>query len=114
MILLKHATVVNKDGMQQSDILIDEGIIKLLSPNIEYPNAEVIDCDGKLVFPGFIDMHCHLRDPGQTHKEDIESGSLAALAGGFTSVCGMPNTEPPLDNPDVGHCRPTAGNPILL
>ncbi|MDE5593107.1 MAG: dihydroorotase [Clostridiales bacterium] len=110
MILLKHATVVNKDGMQQSDVLIDEGVIKLLAPNIEYPSAEIIDCDGKLVFPGFIDMHCHLRDPGQTHKEDIESGSLAALAGGFTTVCCMPNTVPPLDNPAmVGYVREKSG-----
>ena len=98
MILLKHATVVNADGMQESDVLIDGGVISLVSPNIECFGAEVVDCEGKLVFPGFIDMHCHFRDPGQTHKEDIESGSLAALAGGFTTVCCMPNTKPPLDN----------------
>ncbi len=99
MILLRHATVVNRDGMQETDVLIDGGVITLVTPNIECFGAEVIDCEGKLVFPGFIDMHCHLRDPGQTHKEDIESGSRAALAGGFTTVCCMPNTLPPLDNP---------------
>lgn len=99
MILLKSATVVNNDGMQQSDVLIEDGIIKLLAQNIDHPDADVIDCEGKLVFPGFIDMHCHLRDPGQTHKEDIQSGSLAAISGGFTTVCCMPNTTPPLDNP---------------
>lgn len=99
MILLKNATVVNKDGMQQTDVLIEDGMIKLLTPNIECLGAEIIDCEGKLVFPGFIDMHCHLRDPGQTHKEDINSGGKAALAGGFTTVCCMPNTTPPLDNP---------------
>ncbi|MDE6028707.1 MAG: dihydroorotase [Clostridiales bacterium] len=106
MILLKHATVVNKDGMQQTDVLIDEGVIKLLAPNIEYPNAEVIDCDGKLVFPGFIDMHCHLSNHDRTREEGIESGGLAALAGGFTTVCCMPNTVPPIDNPAlVGYVR---------
>ncbi len=99
MVLLKNATVVNKDGMQQTDVLIEDGIIKLLTPNIECFGAEIIDCDGKLVFPGFIDMHCHLRDPGQTHKEDICTGGRAALAGGFTTVCCMPNTTPPIDNP---------------
>lgn len=98
MILLKNGTIVNKDGMVQSDVLIEDGIIKLCTPNIECFGAQVVDCDGKLVFPGFIDMHCHLRDPGQTHKEDIESGGRAAIAGGFTTVCCMPNTVPPLDN----------------
>jgi len=99
MILLRHATVVNSDGMQETDVLIDGGKITHVTPNIECFGAEVIDCEGKLVFPGFIDMHCHLRDPGQTHKEDIKTGSRAAVAGGFTTVCCMPNTTPPLDNP---------------
>jgi len=99
MILLKNATVVNADGMTETDILIDNGIIEKLASDIDAGGAEVIDCEGKLVFPGFIDMHCHLRDPGQIHKEDIESGSRAALYGGFTTVCCMPNTVPPLDNP---------------
>ncbi|MCH5165585.1 MAG: dihydroorotase [Clostridiales bacterium] len=98
MTLLKHATVVNADGMIETDVLIDNGVITHVTPNIECFGAEVIDCDGKFVFPGFIDMHCHLREPGQTHKEDIESGSKAAIAGGFTTVCCMPNTTPPLDN----------------
>lgn len=99
MILLKHATVVNADGIKETDVLIDGDVITHVTPNIECFGAEEIDCDGKLVFPGFIDMHCHLREPGQTHKEDIESGSRAALAGGYTTVCCMPNTTPPLDNP---------------
>ncbi len=97
MILLKNATVVNAGGMQQTDVLIDGETVARIAPNIECFGAEEIDCDGKLVFPGFIDMHCHLREPGQTHKEDIGSGSLAALAGGYTTVCCMPNTDPPTD-----------------
>lgn len=106
MILLKNATVVNKDGMQKTDVLIDGEIISAVAPDLECLGAETIDCEGKLVFPGFIDMHCHLRDPGQTHKEDIASGSKAALAGGFTTVCCMPNTVPPLDTPAaVGYVR---------
>ncbi|MCM1367728.1 MAG: dihydroorotase [Roseburia sp.] len=84
--------------MAKSDVLIDGGIISRVAPDIVSVEAEVIDCENKLVFPGFIDMHCHLREPGQTHKEDIASGSAAAVAGGYTAVCCMPNTVPPLDN----------------
>lgn len=98
MILLKNATVVNSVGMQQTDVLIEGDKITRIAQGMEKLGADIIDCDGKLVFPGFIDMHCHLREPGQTHKEDIRSGSRAALAGGFTTVCCMPNTTPPVDN----------------
>ncbi|MCH5163093.1 MAG: dihydroorotase [Clostridiales bacterium] len=98
MLLLKNATVVNADGTMITDVLIGDGIVKRMERDIDELEAEIIDCAGKLVFPGFIDMHCHLRDPGQTHKEDIETGSRAALAGGYTAVCCMPNTTPPLDN----------------
>jgi len=59
------------------------------------------DLADKIVTPGFFDMHVHFREPGQTHKEDIQSGSLAAAYGGFTSVLCMPNTQPPIDNPDI-------------
>lgn len=100
MLILKNATVVNPDGMHTYDVCINGTVIVSVSPHIaEQDGATTIDCDGKLVFPGFIDMHCHLRDPGQTHKEDIFSGTKAALAGGYTTVCCMPNTDPPLDNP---------------
>ncbi len=98
MLILKNATVVNADGMTETDVLIDNGVIARLAQDIDEPSAQVVDCEGKLVFPGFIDMHCHLRDPGQTHKESIESGSKAAVFGGYTAVCCMPNTTPPLDN----------------
>ncbi len=98
MLLLKNATVVNADGMTETDILIEDGIISRMASAIDEPDAKIVDCEGKLVFPGFIDMHCHLRDPGQTHKETIESGSRAAVFGGYTAVCCMPNTTPPLDN----------------
>ena len=99
MILLKNATVVNHDGVTEQDVLIYGGNIAEMGKNLTADGAEIIDCEGKLVFPGFIDMHCHLREPGQTHKEDIESGSAAAINGGYTAVCCMPNTTPPVDTP---------------
>ena len=64
MILLKNATVVNHDGIKKYDVLIDGDIISKLGENLDALGAETIDCEGKLLFPGFIDMHCHLREPG--------------------------------------------------
>ena len=82
------------------DILIEDGIIKKIGKSVTSKNAEVIDAKDKWVMPGFIDMHVHLRDPGQTAKEDLETGCAAAAAGGFTGLVAMPNTKPPIDNAD--------------
>src|SRR4051812_18853003 len=85
------------------DILIEDGrvaaLIKSGEPAPE--GAEVFDATGLVVAPGFIDLHTHLREPGQEYKETIASGAWAAVAGGFTSVCAMPNTDPVNDNPAV-------------
>jgi dihydroorotase len=81
------------------DILIENGIIKEISSLIEPGGSfETIDASGLVVSPGFIDIHVHLREPGQEHKEDIETGSRAAIHGGFTSIVCMPNTSPVNDN----------------
>ena len=80
------------------DVLIEDGRIKTVDRNIKAADAETIDATGKLVCPGFIDMHVHLREPGFEYKEDIASGTRAAAAGGFTTVCCMPNTDPVIDN----------------
>jgi dihydroorotase, multifunctional complex type len=82
------------------DILIEDGVIGAVGENVGAADS-VIDASGKTVFPGFIDLHCHLREPGQEHKEDIASGARAAAKGGFTAVCCMPNTAPPVDNASV-------------
>jgi dihydroorotase len=83
------------------EILIDGGRIAAVAPRIDAPGAAVIDAAGLVVAPGFIDMHVHLREPGQEHQETITTGTRAAAAGGFTSVCAMPNTSPPNDRRDV-------------
>ncbi|HRW13549.1 MAG TPA: dihydroorotase [Syntrophomonas sp.] len=83
------------------DVLIEDGRIKTVDRNIKAADAETIDATGKLVCPGFIDMHVHLREPGFEYKEDIASGTRAAAAGGFTTVCCMPNTDPVIDNAAV-------------
>jgi dihydroorotase len=84
-----------------ADVLIVEGRIAGIAPGLSSPNAQVFDATGMVVAPGFIDMHVHLREPGFEHAETIESGSRAAAAGGFTSVCCMPNTKPVNDSPTV-------------
>ncbi|MDQ3712452.1 MAG: amidohydrolase family protein, partial [Acidobacteriota bacterium] len=82
------------------NLLIEDGkVVAWLNQNESAPeDAEVFDATGLIVAPGFIDLHVHLREPGQEHKETIASGCAAAVAGGFTSVCPMPNTSPINDN----------------
>ncbi|MDU0457270.1 MAG: dihydroorotase [Geobacteraceae bacterium] len=84
------------------DVLVENGLVKEIGRNLSAPaDAKMIDASGKYVVPGLIDMHVHLRDPGLEYKEDIVSGTRAAVSGGFTSVCCMPNTKPTIDNKAV-------------
>ena len=83
----------------QRDLLVRDGRIAEIGEHLSAGDAETIDARGAVVAPGFIDMHVHLREPGLTHKETIATGSAAAVAGGFTAVACMPNTEPALDSP---------------
>jgi dihydroorotase len=84
-----------------ADVSIADGRIVEVGPEVAAPGAEVFDATGLVVAPGFIDMHVHLREPGFEHAETIESGARAAAAGGFTSVCAMPNTKPVNDSATV-------------
>ena len=98
------------------DVLIEKGKVAAIGKDLEAQGAEVIDADGKIVSPGLVDIHVHLRVPGLEYKEDIASGTLSAVTGGFTSIACMPNTKPVNDNQSVtnyilnkakaeGHCR---------
>jgi dihydroorotase len=103
-LLIKNGRVIDpKNGIdQQLDIFVNNGLIKKIGENINLENVDrVIDASGKIVCPGFIDIHVHLRDPGYQYKEEIASGSRAAAAGGFTTICCMPNTKPVIDNASV-------------
>lgn len=103
-LLIKGGRVIDPiQGLDEVlDVLIVNGTVKELGKGLSAPaGAEVLDAAGKYVVPGLIDMHVHLRDPGLEYKEDIISGTKAAAAGGFTSVCCMPNTKPVIDNKTV-------------
>lgn len=102
MLKITGGTLANPAGEKKgrADILIKDGRIAAIGENVGDAD-NVIDATGKTVFPGFIDMHCHLREPGQEYKEDIASGAKAAAKGGFTAICCMANTVPPVDNASV-------------
>src|SRR5438270_13480343 len=106
-ILIRNGRVIDPaSGMDRvADVLIAGGRIASVGPDLSPPGAagdpEIFDATGMIVAPGFIDMHVHLREPGFEHAETIESGSRAAAAGGFASVCCMPNTKPVNDSPTV-------------
>lgn len=102
-ILIKNGRIINPaDGMDKvSDMLVEGGIVKEISQNINTSADKVIDANKMWVTPGFIDLHVHLREPGFEHKETIATGSRAAAAGGYTTVCCMPNTKPVTDNIEV-------------
>lgn len=101
-ILIKGGRVIDPKTKldKNSDVYIEDGIISKIADEIEVSESDVlvIDAKGKVVAPGLIDMHCHLRDPGYEYKEDIETGTRSAAKGGFTSVACMPNTNPVIDN----------------
>ena len=103
-IVIQNGRLINPLSGQDEvcDLRIEEDKVAAVDKRI-FAGArdEVIDARGCCVIPGLIDLHVHFRDPGQTHKEDVESGSRAAAAGGFTTVCAMPNTSPVVDEPEL-------------
>ncbi|GIP57821.1 dihydroorotase [Paenibacillus woosongensis] len=105
LLKITNANVLDGNGqLQLKDIYISDGVIeKLAEAGSEgsRPADQTIDAGGKLVTPGFIDMHVHLREPGYEHKETIETGSRSAAKGGFTTIACMPNTRPVIDTPET-------------
>jgi dihydroorotase len=99
-ILIKNARVIDpSQGIdERMDIQIEDGLIKSLGANLKASASVTIQAEGLVACPGFIDLHCHLREPGFEDKETIASGAAAAIHGGYTTICCMPNTNPPLDN----------------
>lgn len=102
-VLIRHGRLIDPARALDTvaDVRVTEGRITAIEPNLDAHGAELLDASGLIVAPGFIDIHVHLREPGFEHAETIESGSKAAAAGGFTSICAMPNTSPINDNPTV-------------
>jgi dihydroorotase len=98
-LLITNARVVDPSQKLDAtlDILIEDGAIARVDKKIKASNVETIDASGLIATPGFIDLHTHLREPGQEHKETIATGTRAAVAGGYTAVCAMANTVPPND-----------------
>ena len=108
-ILIRGGRVIDPaSGVDRvTDVLLQDGRIEAIDDRLSAPDgADVIDATGMVVCPGLIDLHVHLREPGGEHKETIATGSMAAVAGGYTTVCAMPNTDPPIDDPAaVGFVR---------
>ena len=102
-ILLKNGNVIDYKNKLDDiyDILIENDKISKIAKNIKENVDQEIDCTNLKIIPGMIDMHCHLREPGFEHKETIETGSKSAVAGGFTTICPMPNTKPTPDNSET-------------
>jgi dihydroorotase len=100
---LTGGRVLTPGGVVSADVMVSGEVIEAISETGTYavpPSASVVDIAGLTVMPGAIDTHTHLRDPGYTHKEDITTGTRAAAAGGYTTVCGMPNVDPPTNTLD--------------
>jgi dihydroorotase len=105
MLLIKNGRVLDPAGKTDAllDVLVDGDKIVKVGAGLPSTGGEILDAGGMIVAPGFIDLHCHLREPGEEYKETIATGTRAAARGGFAAVCCMPNTKPVNDNASVTH-----------
>ncbi len=115
-LLLRGGRLVDPAGAQDvvTDVLLRDGAVAAVGRGPRTAGAEVVDCDGLVVSPGFVDLHVHLREPGREDAETIETGSRAAALGGFTAVCPMPNTDPVADNAGVVEMVAARGREVGL
>lgn len=109
MIRIAGGQVLTPTGLVEADVWVENDTVVAVGSSGSRGDVQILDATGMLVGPGLVDLHTHLRDPGQTWKEDIATGSRAAAAGGYTAVVAMPNTEPPLDTPERVHAVRRAG-----
>ena len=112
-LVLKNGTIMDPYHKKtiHGDVWIKDGTIAGVGEFKEPKSSETVDCTGKVITHGFCDLHVHFREPGREDKETLQTGSLAAMAGGFTRVCVMPNTNPPLDSPEsINFIREKAEN----
>lgn len=100
-LLVKNGVVVTPTGLRKLDILIIDGVVEALGRDLKIGGVEVLDAGGLLIFPGVVDEHVHMRDPGLTYKEDFETGTMAAAVGGVTTILEMPNTIPPVESIEI-------------
>ena len=101
-LILQHVEILDplKEKVFKGNVLLVNGKIAGVGKFDQPADAKSIDCKGLTLTHGFCDLHVHFREPGDEDKETLESGSMAALSGGFTRVCTMPNTNPPIDSPE--------------
>ena len=112
-LVLKNGTIIDPHHKKtiHGDVWIKDGTIAGIGGFKAPKSSETVDCSGKVITHGFCDLHVHFREPGREDKETLQTGSLAAMAGGFTRVCVMPNTNPPLDSPEsINFIREKAEN----
>ena len=100
-VLLRGGRVIDETGERDADVLVRDGVIAAVGPNLDAADAQILDAEGAVVTPGLVDIQVHFREPGREDCETIDSGSRAAALGGFTAVVAMPNTTPPLDDAKV-------------
>ncbi|MEK4060081.1 MULTISPECIES: dihydroorotase [Paenibacillus] len=103
-VIIRNASVLNQEGeLETRHIVVKDGVISAIESNLDAldESTEIIEAEGKLLIPGLIDMHVHLREPGFEHKETVETGARSAAKGGFTTIACMPNTRPVTDSPEI-------------
>ncbi len=102
-LLIKGGHVISPEDQLDGefDVFVEDGVIRQIAPQISGAADEILQAAGKVVSPGFVDIHVHLREPGGEISETLETGLAAAVAGGFTAVCSMPNTKPVIDSPGL-------------